>query len=284
MNQPHSTPLLNSAPNAARLLERRPVDLFVSDLMADLMGERDKALGGVRGDGLPALVVADVSLGATHALSQSGLGQAEAVANGFDGVHGSESSATASDCQQRHCFELSGATTTVRGVKSNRADHEKKRAKVTDEHREEAARLTALWLAANNARKLKNEEELKQADFGHDYGIGGQSAVGQFLRGDAPLSLKAATGFAKGLGCRISDFSPRLARKAASLREAEPGRAALSLVDLNYEEGQLVLLFRGLNEQQRAELLSKANTLYAETHPEASVANPFPRAKLATSN
>lgn len=35
--------------------------------------------------------------------------------------------------------------------------------------------------------------------------------VWQLLRGRSPLSLQAAKGFARGLGCNISDFSPRLA-------------------------------------------------------------------------
>jgi hypothetical protein len=83
-----------------------------------------------------------------------------------------------------------------------------KKAKVTPETQEEAKRLSELWATRSHP---------SQAEFGETYGIGNQSAVGQSLRGDTPLSLKAASGFAKGLGCRIEDFSPRLAAEASSI-------------------------------------------------------------------
>lgn len=50
-----------------------------------------------------------------------------------------------------------------------------------------------------------------QEEFGLRFQIGNQSAVSQCLLGKMPLSLKAAKGFAKGLGCQIADFSARLA-------------------------------------------------------------------------
>ena len=74
----------------------------------------------------------------------------------------------------------------------------------------EARLLFAIWQSVDETKRGK------QATFGETHGIGGQSAVGQFLRGDAPLSLKAAKGFAEGLGCQISDFSPRLAALATA--------------------------------------------------------------------
>ena len=79
-----------------------------------------------------------------------------------------------------------------------------RKAKVTAENKEEARRLAKLW---------EEKKHHTQAVFGETYGVGNQSAVGQFLRGEVPLSMKAAAGFAKGLGCEISDFSPRLARQ-----------------------------------------------------------------------
>lgn len=66
-----------------------------------------------------------------------------------------------------------------------------------------------------------------QAEFAEAYGIGNQSAVSQFLRGDVPLSLKAARGFAAGLQCRIEDFSPRLAAEAAVIASMVPGSEPL---------------------------------------------------------
>ena len=82
-------------------------------------------------------------------------------------------------------------------------ENKTRNAKVTEETRSEAAKLKALW----DARK----ERLSQTVFGEVYQVGSQSAVTQFLNGHTPLSLKAARGFAKGLGCKIADFSPRLA-------------------------------------------------------------------------
>ena len=83
-----------------------------------------------------------------------------------------------------------------------------RKANVNKEHKEEAAQLSKIW------RSTKHET---QAVFGEKYEVGTQSAVGQFLRGESPLSLKAARGFATGLGCRIADFSPRLAKEAEQL-------------------------------------------------------------------
>lgn len=83
----------------------------------------------------------------------------------------------------------------------------KKDAVLTDENREESARLKKLYEEAKHG--------LSQADFGAAYGIGNQGAVWQCLNGKGmPISLKAARGFAKGLKCDIADFSPRLAAEA----------------------------------------------------------------------
>lgn len=88
-----------------------------------------------------------------------------------------------------------------------------KKARITPEHLEEATRLRALWDARPSPR-------LGQAEFGELHDIGNQSAVSQFLRGEAPISMKAAIGFARGLNCDIADFSPRLAAEAARLAAA----------------------------------------------------------------
>ena len=86
-----------------------------------------------------------------------------------------------------------------------------KRGKVTDEHRQEAARLRSLWDRRNAERRDAGQPRLTQEAFGAEFGIGNQAAVGFFLNGKTALSIKAAAGFARGLGCRIGDFSPRLA-------------------------------------------------------------------------
>lgn len=74
----------------------------------------------------------------------------------------------------------------------------------------ESAALKAIWDACNP------KDRRTQAEFGELHGVGNQSAVGQFLRGKIPLSLKAAKGFAKGLNCLVADFSPRLAELESS--------------------------------------------------------------------
>lgn len=86
-----------------------------------------------------------------------------------------------------------------------------KRGLVTDEHRAEAARLMEIWTRVR-AKRREAGEPFTQDWFGETYGIGNQSAVGFFLNGKTALSLKAARGFAAGLGCKVSDFSPRLAK------------------------------------------------------------------------
>lgn len=81
------------------------------------------------------------------------------------------------------------------------------KAKITDEHREESRLLKEIWDSSGHGK-------LTQAEFGHQYGIGTQAAVGFFLNGKSAISMKAAKGFARGLGCPISAFSKRLATEA----------------------------------------------------------------------
>lgn len=85
-----------------------------------------------------------------------------------------------------------------------------RKAIVTDVHRIEARALKAIW---------DRVRPTSQKEFGKEFGIGGQSAVGNFLTGASALSMKAAVGFAAGLGCRIEDFSPRLAAEAGQIAE-----------------------------------------------------------------
>ena len=77
-----------------------------------------------------------------------------------------------------------------------------KRPKITDEHREEAARLKALW---------DSRQHRTQAEFGEHYGLGGQANVGHYLLGRSALNPKAALAFATELGVQVAEFSPRLA-------------------------------------------------------------------------
>lgn len=83
-----------------------------------------------------------------------------------------------------------------------------KRAKITDLHRQEAAKLKALWEAKPHPT---------QAVFGENYDLGNQANVGHYLNGRSALNVKAARAFAEVLECDISDFSPRVAQELAAL-------------------------------------------------------------------
>jgi hypothetical protein len=85
----------------------------------------------------------------------------------------------------------------------------KKRGTITPENREEARRLRAIWIRYKPT--LTERGWGTQEKFGEQFAIGNQAAVAAFLNARTALSLKAAAGFARGLDCKIADFSPRLA-------------------------------------------------------------------------
>jgi hypothetical protein len=160
-----------------------------------------------------------------------------------------------------------------------------RKAKVTDQHRAEAAALKALFDEAQEAAKAK-KVRFTQGGFGEDYGIGDAALVWQYLNARIPLNLRVAVAFAKGLGCEISSFSARLAAEAAALtgipaKAGEKPIAILSFLDLDRTEAQLVATFRDLNEEQRAALLRHADQLHNETHPDPSPANTYGNTKRA---
>ena len=92
---------------------------------------------------------------------------------------------------------------------------------------EESQLLTAIW------RDTPAKQRGSQAEFGEKFEIGNQSAVGQFLRGESPLSMKAAKGFAKGLSCPISAFSKRLAAEVTDA-SALNGPASIQASDAHW--------------------------------------------------
>lgn len=101
----------------------------------------------------------------------------------------------------------------------------KRDAELTDENRRESARLKELYLATRHG--------LSQAEFGARYAIGNQGAVWQCLNGKGmPISLKAARGFARGLGVDIAAFSPRLAAEASEIAEFAPAPEEEEFVDV----------------------------------------------------
>lgn len=128
-----------------------------------------------------------------------------------------------------------------------------RKATITDEHRNEAKRLKAIW---------DRTPHPSQAAFGDKYEIGSQSAVGNFLNGLSALSLKAATGFAKGLGCDIADFSPRLARVAAEISAMVQGDEEdfvyVSRVGVTFSNGRGKIVY---TEPNKARLAFRADYL-----------------------
>lgn len=121
-----------------------------------------------------------------------------------------------------------------------------RRAKITDEHKQEAKRLLQLWDERPGIR-------LSQTEFGELYGIGNQSAVRQFLHAITPLSMKAALGFVQGLtdagyeALQLADISPRLAGLAQQISAATPA--------LSKDEQALVDAFRRCDSRSRALML-----------------------------
>lgn len=92
-----------------------------------------------------------------------------------------------------------------------------KKSKITDENRSESAALLSLW---------KDKHTLSQHDFGLAYDLGNQSNVGHYLHARSQINIKAALAFAAHLGCKVSDFSPRLARELKAVSIGEIGHSA----------------------------------------------------------
>lgn len=106
---------------------------------------------------------------------------------------------------------------------NNSAVTDSKRAKITAEHKAEAQKLFALWKASTTRRS--------QAEFGEKYGLGNQANVGHYLHARSALNPKAAAAFAAELGCKVEDFSPRVAAEVRAL-----GNPSLALdLDLDFK-------------------------------------------------
>lgn len=73
--------------------------------------------------------------------------------------------------------------------------------------KEDADRLLAFWEAAKAANPKLSQRQFAED---HQIGDGSQGILWQYIRGVIPLNVDAAIRFAKGFGCKVSDFSPRL--------------------------------------------------------------------------
>lgn len=132
-------------------------------------------------------------------------------------VIGANTSAPSLACQKRRYLRVRHTPMSIPRM----GETKNRRGTVTPENREEAARLKRLWLDAQPA--LRKQGLGSQEAFGAHFGIGNHAAVGFFLNGNTALSAKAAKGFATGLGCDVSAFSPRLAAFLAAPTPINPG-------------------------------------------------------------
>ena len=128
------------------------------------------------------------------------------------------------------------------------------RTPLTEEQIADAQRLKDLF--------SRTPHGLTQGAFGHHFEIGSQGMVWQYLNGKTALNIKAASGFASGLGCKVSDFSPKL---AASIEHLAMGQAndndeftQVRRVDVSVSAGHGVLV---LEEPSRSALTFRRSFL-----------------------
>lgn len=116
---------------------------------------------------------------------------------------------------------------------------------------------------AARLKRLYNERtSLSQAEFGARFDIGNQGAVWQYLNGRRPLNMKAAKGFASGLGVNIEEFSPSIAQtiKAAEMWTGDNQDGAAWPFDL-LDERKIQALNNSARSQLEKSVLNAAAQL-----------------------
>lgn len=196
--------------------------------------------------------------------TKRGLREIEAISDSSDSVHDLNTSAPSRKRQQGRYLPPVALVGNLAAM--SEAVH--RRGKVTDLHREEARLLRELWSASAENRQARGERS--QEAFGEAYDIGNQAAVGFFLNGKTALSLKAARGFARGLRCRVVDFSPRLAKLL------ESPTPAVEPMSLNEDEAQHIQHLRALSPVEQVRVLRLAELLYLAAGIEGAVLEQSP--------
>lgn len=219
-------------------LSGRRIDVVKATVKATFTRHPHDVQGHEWGHGLPArLVRRDVGLRHPQLGGELFLGHSELLSDGLNTVHEPNNSGACFDSSTKilaPVVALTPAESNDAGMVTTPTP-EHRRAKLTDEHREESARLKAIWKQRKDA--LAAEGLASQMAFGARFGIGTQAAVGFFLNGKTPLSLKAALGFAEGLRCSVKDFSPRLAAELARIQpHLEAGRVQMGGPDAGSDE------------------------------------------------
>lgn len=81
-----------------------------------------------------------------------------------------------------------------------------------------------IWTPEEEAARLAQRfEGVKQAAFAREHAVpGGASMVSQHLKGRRPISLDAATAYARGFGVPLAEISPRLAQALANTIPTAP--------------------------------------------------------------
>ena len=102
--------------------------------------------------------------------------------------------------------------------------------------------MIEIWTSDEEARRLharfdalKKTDRIGQAEFARDFGVpGGASMVSQHIKGRRPLSLEAATAYAKGFSCSLAEISPKLAKNIKEATgEIQPNATSKTPSDLD---------------------------------------------------
>jgi transcriptional regulator with XRE-family HTH domain len=126
----------------------------------------------------------------------------------------------------------------------------KKRKPLEAWQKQDAERLKKIFDA-------RPEPQTSQAAFAMDNGIGTtQGAVWQYVNGVIPLNMLVAAKFAKGLGCNVRDFSPRLADQIDALM-ALYGDRSFSYDVPQDQADELLAYFEQFSPRHRELLLKK---------------------------
>lgn len=134
-----------------------------------------------------------------------------------------------------------------------------KKANVAPWQAEDAARLKSIFESEHNT--------LSQLRFGAEYDLGSAAMVWQYLNGHRPLNITAAVAFARGLRCKVEDFSPALANQIAEAmmfaRNApQPSdQADTELHRLSKVEVHILTRFRLTDDGGRNDFLDVAETV-----------------------
>lgn len=140
---------------------------------------------------------------------------------------------------------LSGVNSATRcvatSVSHNPGMEKSKKSKIEPIHVEEAGRLNALF---------KDRAGMSQEAFGDAYDIGTQGMVWQYLNAKSPLNVEAAINFARGLRCKISEFSPRLANIVMSAPDVSDSQN----LGLSTEAIHIAKIFQDLPQEVRLDI------------------------------